>query len=145
MRYLTTLEPFGLANSAFDRLWSGLNQDLARSEERSGSYTPRVDVVEAPDAYTIELEIPGVDPKAVEVTLLDDVLTVRGEKPARRDLGETERSWSSERSHGQFERRFRFPVAVDADGVTAQAANGVLSLRVAKAPEAKPHRIEIDA
>jgi HSP20 family protein len=144
MRYLTTLEPFGLASTAFDRLWSGLGRDaLEQTRADSRMPAPAVDVVEAPDAYAIEVELPGVDPATVEITLLDDVLTIKGEKPARPQPQDGERIWARERSVGSFERRFRFPVAVDADRVEAHAEHGVLHVRVHKAPESQPRRIEV--
>lgn len=141
MRYLTTFEPFELASTAFDRLWSGLDHD---ARARAATFSPPADVLESSDAYTIELELPGVDPKTVDVTLLDDVLTISGAKPDRPAPSEGDRTWATERRSGSFERKFRFPVAVDADSVTAHTAHGVLTLRVAKAPEAKPRRIQID-
>ena len=143
MGYLTSLEPFatGLFSplSAFDRLWAERSNNESTEQ---GAFMPRVDVLETQDAYVIEVELAGVDPQTVDVSLLDDTLTILGERPARARQ-EGERLWRQERSAGKFERRFSFPVSVDADHVEAKHTHGLLTIRVAKAPETQPRKIAI--
>lgn len=92
------------------------------------------------DAYTITLELPGVDADAVEISVADGVLTVSGEKTATREQkGET--WYFSERQYGAFSRSFRLPPDADEAGVSAEMKDGVLSLVVPKtAPAAQKGR-----
>lgn len=105
-------------------------------------FVPRVNVTEDEKAYELELEVPGVDPEEVRVTLTGDTLTVQGEK--RREQQRQGQTWHvTERSYGSFQRSFTFPAAVDGESIEATSENGVLRVRVAKAREAQPRRIEV--
>ena len=109
---------------------------------QSKAWSPAMDVVEAEKEYRLHLELPGVDPKAVEITVQDGVLTVRGEK--RSEMAEKGETWTrSERVYGSFQRSVTLPEGVDASTVTAEGADGVLVVRIPK-PEAKsPHKIQV--
>jgi HSP20 family protein len=97
---------------------------------------PSVDVTETDDEVRIEAELPGVDEKDVEVTLADDVLTIRGEKRAEAGGDDKGRRWS-ERTFGSFERALRLAGPVQADQAKATFHNGVLQVRVPKSAEEK--------
>ena len=119
----------------FVRFWGG-------APARLQDWQPPVDILETPQAYVLRLEIPGVDPELVDVTLAGDVLTVRAEKrDAEKANDETPQLM--ERTFGNFERVFTLPSAVSAGEIEAQAQHGVLTVRVAKAKEAQPQRIAI--
>jgi HSP20 family protein len=103
------------------------------------AFAPALDLVEGPEAFAIHLELPGIDPATIDLTLNGKELTVSGEKPQTQHEGAT---WHRrERTWGRFERTFTFPTAVT--GVEAQTHHGVLTITVAKAPEAIARKIPI--
>ena len=100
--------------------------------------------VDAEKAYEVTAELPGIDDKNIEVTLSDDVLTIKGEK--REEKEEKERNYQlSERLYGAFERSFEMPEGVDTEKVEARFDKGVLKITLPKKPEAlkKEKKIEI--
>jgi HSP20 family protein len=109
-----------------------------------GGWAPVVDVNESASDVGITVELPGIDPSAVEITYENDVLTVRGEKKSTRKEGDTETRYHIvERTFGAFTRSFRMPKGLDESKIDAQYANGVLTIRVPKAAVAAPRKIEI--
>lgn len=114
----------------------------------SGGYgelatAPRLNISETEQEFRIEAELPGVSENDVEVTLNDDILTIRGEKKAERSE-EQENYHVMERSYGAFVRSVRMPYAVNAADVSASCENGVLNIIVPKkAVQETAHRIAI--
>lgn len=107
-------------------------------------WAPVVDVNETGSEVSIAVELPGIDPSAVEIIYENDVLTVKGEKKSTRKEGETETRYHLvERTFGSFARSFRMPKGLDETKIEAQYANGVLTIRVPKAAVAAPRKIEI--
>jgi HSP20 family protein len=101
-----------------------------------------VDLTESPDALMARVEIPGIDPKDVQVTLENEILTVKGEK--REEIDEKkERFLRTERSYGAFIRTMKLPIAVDGARVVATFKNGLLEIVMPKAPGAKGMTIPI--
>lgn len=94
------------------------------------AWQPRVDVIDADSEYVLAVDLPGVDPKGVEVELEQGVLRISGEREASH--GDEAAYTYRERKVGTFERSFRVPEAVDADGITAKFDKGVLEIRVPK-------------
>ena len=111
------------------------------------AWVPAMDVAELSDAYVIHAELPGVRPDQVELNFEQNVLTVRGTKPAGFELpGEGEiRLFAAERVHGSFERAIRLPEFVDADRIQAAFDNGLLTVTVPKAKAAQARKIAINA
>lgn len=105
---------------------------------------PAVDITEDDGGYKITAELPGLEEKDVEVTLSDDVLTIKGEKSTETEKKE-KNYHLSERSYGAFQRSFVLPVGVDADKIAASVAKGVLTVTVPKGAAAKPKTIEVKA
>jgi len=104
--------------------------------------TPPVDVEETSEAYVLRVDLPGVDPKDVKVTLTGDTLTLRGER--KREAREAEGSMHrTERVVGTFERSFVLGTPVRGDQVKASYRDGVLEIRVPKADEARAREIEV--
>ena len=103
---------------------------------------PPVNIHEDGDALLLECELPGVEPAGLEVSITGDVLTLRGErlKPVTA-AGTTEHI--QERTYGAFNRAITLPVSVDSDKAEARFANGVLSLRLPKLPEARPRQVAV--
>lgn len=93
------------------------------------------------DVFVVELEVPGVDPEAIDLTVEKNVLTVRAER-SRPDV-EDAQHLISERSHGSFTRQLFLGDTLDPDNLTADYRNGVLTIRVPLAERARPRRIEI--
>jgi HSP20 family protein len=125
-----------------------LDQALAEGWQRGGPrvLAPALGIVERGDAYVISLELPGVDPKTVDLSFDQNVLTVKGTKPSAPG-GEPEggglRVYADERVSGAFERSVRLPRLADGSKITAEAANGMLHITVPKAPAAQARKIEI--
>ncbi|MEE2638878.1 MAG: Hsp20/alpha crystallin family protein [Acidobacteriota bacterium] len=109
------------------------------------SWVPAVDVYETDDhALVVSAELPGLDGKDVEVTLVNGVLTISGERRVD-ETGEHGRWYRAERAYGRFRRSFTVPQTVDAESVTAEHKDGTLRVRLPFKEEAKPHRISVKA
>ena len=138
-------------NSTLDRMLT-LNRalDHALATNWAGDarvWVPAIDVVEKKDAYVMYAELPGVDASQVDISFEQNVLTIRGTKPASFDVaaeGEV-RVFAAERVHGSFERSVRLPEFVDAERITAHFNNGLLTITVPKAEAAQPRRISIES
>lgn len=133
----TSLDRMLSLNQAFDQAFGALGARV---------WVPVMDVAERGDAYIVQAELPGVSPDQVDVSFEQNVLTIRGSKPASFDVsGEGElRVFAAERVHGSFERSVRLPEFVDADRIHANFAHGLLTVTVPKAEAAKPRKIAID-
>ena len=90
----------------------------------------------------VRAEIPGIDPKRLHVELRDNVLTIQGEKKDEHEGEENGRRWS-ERTYGSFTRSVAVPTYVDSEKIKATCKDGVLTLTLPKAEEAKPKLIEV--
>ncbi len=137
--------PFALQNHVnrlFDEFLGGLGQERALFADTRGEWTPALDVAETDEAVVVKMEVPGVDPKAIEVSIAGDTLTIRGEKHAETE--EKGRSWHRvERSRGRFERSLTLPSPIDAEKVSAECRDGVLTLELPKREEARPKSIQV--
>ncbi len=109
---------------------------------RPSAWRPQVDLTETEQAYVIQAELPGIDPADVEITVERDTLTLKGEKKGV-EKREGDAARVVERRYGAFTRTFRFPEPLADDAVSAAAKNGLLTITVAKAPEATPKRIVV--
>ena len=109
-----------------------------------GEWEPTLDVGETKDALTVKAELPGVEQKDIGVSLQDGVLTIKGEKEAEKEEKD-KRYHRVERSYGAFFRSISLPAAVEADKVTATFKDGVLTVTLPKAPEAKGTTIPVKA
>ena len=108
------------------------------------SWHPAVDITEDEKAYQLVADLPGVSEKDVNISVDKNVMTLRGErKLERKDEGEG--YCRHERAQGLFSRSFTLPSTVDADNVTAQLRNGVLTLTLPKKAEAQPRQIKVEA
>jgi HSP20 family protein len=127
-------------NRLFDDVW-GRGR---RGEEEfiSGGWVPPVDVRETKDSLEIAAELPGIDPKNVEVAVEAGILSLRGARTFEK-AAEGETYHRVERAYGAFERSFTLPGNVDSEHIQAIYHNGVLHLTVPKREEAKPKAISI--
>ncbi len=129
---------------AFRRMF---DWEPALRHETSFSFAaPSVDVAEDDKAYKITAELPGMDPKDVEISLNGDMLVIKGEKKEESEKNE-KNYYMSERSYGSFQRSFALPDKIDRDKIAADLAKGVLTVTLPKTADAqKPaKKIEVKA
>jgi HSP20 family protein len=109
-----------------------------------GDWEPRLDVSETKDAFVVKVEIPGMDPKDIQVSLQENFLTIKGEKKQEKEEKD-ERHHRVERSYGAFTRSVRLPVAVDGSKVDAKFKNGLLTVTLPKAPGTRGTTVPVKA
>ena len=146
-RSLSRWMPADLARTRYHRMFEdafgNLFSPVIRGEEVSNrNWLPAVDVAETADALTLYAELPGLSREDVDITLENNVLTVRGERKFEKDVKE-ESFHRIERAYGAFSRSFTLPTNVKNDGVEATFKDGVLTVRIPKAEEAKSRKIAI--
>ena len=136
--------PFG-ALGVLNRAVEEFFGDYARSYEGSDvtrSWQPLVDIVETEHAYEVRADLPGIPKEDVQLSIENNVLTLSGERKFEKDV-DKESFHRIERAYGTFSRSFSLPARVSADKVEAKYDNGLLTVIVPKAAEARPRRIEI--
>ena len=139
-------DPWGV----MPRLQDEINRLFGNARENDSSsaiatWIPPVDIHEYSDRFELYVDIPGVDPTKVELTLDGGVLTLSGERSEQvaSKNGEEALAQRAERGHGQFHRRFVLPETVDSEKVNASGKNGVLTVTIPKQAKAMPRRIQI--
>ena len=106
-------------------------------------WNPAVDISETKESIVIQVEVPGVDKKALNITLLEDVITISGEKKVEKHEEGTD-SLLNERSYGRFQRSFRLSSEIDSSNIKANFKDGILILELPKSEKSKPKEIKID-
>lgn len=127
-----------------DRLFDDFvpSRGSGSGEQEAAVWTPRVDLAESDDAYVVHVDAPGMSKDGFHISWQDDTLTISGERKWEAEK-ESENLVRVERAHGHFFRSFRLPKTVDGDHISASYDAGVLMIRVPKAEENRPRRIEI--
>lgn len=139
-----TLSPWRDLDTLTNRLGRLFDEPFAGTVDNGTPWMPAVNVEESGDALTLTAELPGMSRDDVEIELENNVLTIRGEKQIEREEGSEERRYHLwERRHGSFQRSFSLPRTVDPDQISADFADGVLTVVMPKAAEARGRRIEI--
>jgi HSP20 family protein len=113
-------------------------------ETTRGAWTPALDVFETQDKFVITMELPGVSPDDVDISVEDSTLVVRGERRFYNEQNE-ESFLGIERRFGEFTRSLTLPSTADAESIQASFDQGVLTIEVPKREEAKPRKITIKA
>jgi HSP20 family protein len=132
----------GLAWPTFGRL-ANLQDEIDRLfESPLQAWAPALDVHENKDGYSIRVELPGMKREDIEVSLQDGALVISGERKTETITEDTE-VHRQERYFGRFSRALTLPSAVAADKVKAQYKDGILTVTLAKAEEAKPKQIAV--
>lgn len=126
----------------FDEPFLGRGWLPAQLGSWAGAWLPSVDVSEGEDAITVRVELPGVDPKDIDVSLSGDALTVSGEKKEESEE-RREGYYHAERCFGSFRRTVPLPAPVDEEKIAAEYAKGVLTVRIEKSAAAAARRIPI--
>ena len=141
-------EPWGVVSqlqNEINRVFGNLNE--GESSSATAEWIPAVDIREFTDRFQLLIDLPGVDPKQVEITLDNGVLSVSGDRRDEQEVqangqGEPQQQ-RTERRLGRFYRRFILPDTVDADNVNAVGRNGVLEIVIPKHAKAQPRRISV--
>jgi len=147
------MDPARAFRAEIDRLFSGFGFPMMRrlfdgdTDGRSaGTHAigrPAVDVTEDEKAYHITAELPGMSEQDVQVSLNDDILTLRGEKKQESEKKEAN-YYVAERSYGSFQRNFTIPTDVDREKIDAQFSKGVLTLTLPKTAQATSRKKTIE-
>ena len=137
-----TFDPFRELTSVGQELDRFINRTMSNEQAGDRSWTPPLDIHEGPESIELSLEIPGMTRDDVGIEFDDGVLTVSGERNYSRPV-EDEGYRRVERAYGRFLRSIRLPQGVDPEAISASMSDGVLSVTVPKAEEAKPKKISI--
>ena len=147
--YLTTTRrplPFQSLRRLGNALDEAFNTWPFAQDDEGGAITsswyPACDVLEDQDSVKIIVELPGLTPDDVKLSLENNLLSIRGEKKQHAEE-RTERVHRYERSYGAFERSFALPTTVDSDKVSASFENGILTVTLPKAERARPREIPV--
>lgn len=146
--YVTTRRSPESFNTGLRRLNSMLGEAFGAWPAADGddaitsAWMPPCDVFEDKEAVRIIMEVPGVKPGDVKLSLENNMLTIRGEKKQVAEE-KSDRVHRYERSYGVFERSFALPSTVDTDRIEARYDNGVLTVMLPKAERAQPRQIEV--
>jgi HSP20 family protein len=125
-------------DTLFDRFFEGWPFKAAEA----GGWMPAVDVSEKPKEVIVKAELPGMDPKEIDISMQGNVLTLRGERKQEKE--EKEESYHRvERSYGAFSRSVRLPAEVQPDKVKATYKDGVLTIEMPKTKEEAVKKIEV--
>lgn len=128
-------------NRVFDSFWHG-DFGLESMREWGSRFNLDLDVVEDENFVTIKADTPGIDPKDIDISVVGNTLTIKGEKKEEsEDKGKD--YYRSERRYGSFVRSIQLPSSVDAEKVKAEYKKGVLKITMPKPESEKPKRIEV--
>ena len=136
MRTLTSWPGMNLFVGDMDRLFDRVFEPRRGAFEAIGDWVPKLDLCETDEAYFAKVEVPGVPPKGITVSVRGGMLVITGEKNREKEKP-TERVHRAERAWGTFARMIPLPSPVDAGGTTAVFTDGVLTVTLPKTPIAK--------
>ena len=132
------LNPFEL----MDRLLSAQTGRYADETTAAADWSPAVDIKEEAERFVIHADVPGVDPKDIDISMEDGVLSLSGER--KFESCEQEASWKrQERLTGRFLRRFTLPEGTDAENISAHGKHGVLEIVIPKLAKVQPKKIQV--
>lgn len=140
MAALTRWDPFAdltALQEQMNRLF-----EAPRRETSLARFSPPVDIYEDAEGITVSAELPGVDPKDVEVKVEDGTLSIVGSRRLERE-DRKENYHRVERSYGSFARTFSLPPNVDVERIRAENRHGVLSIFLPRREESKPRKIQV--
>ncbi|MCB1774434.1 MAG: Hsp20/alpha crystallin family protein [Gammaproteobacteria bacterium] len=140
MRY----EPWSLLDQMRREMERSMDTRTAEgSSVATSDWVPAVDIKEEDSDFVIVADIPGVDPKDIEVHMDNGILTIKGEKESEKK-DEREGYKRVERTFGSFYRRFSLPDTADPDRISANSNHGVLEVRIAKQEKVQPRKISVN-
>jgi HSP20 family protein len=143
---LNVWSPFrhlSLLRDEIDRLFdSPLDALTSNSQQFLNGWLPTIDLYEDRDHLVLKAELPGMKKEDIDISLHGEVLTLSGERKEEETFDKAE-TYRAERFLGRFQRTLTLPVRVDASKVQASYKDGILSVTLPKAEEAKPKQIEV--
>ena len=145
MATLTRWDPFQDVLSLREAMNQLMEESFVRPTAAQGgqNFVPALDLSENAEGYLVEAALPGLKPEDVEVTVENNVLTIKGE--TRKEVDDKQRNFHRvERRFGAFQRTISLPSTVKADQIQASLTNGVLRLEIPKAEEVKPRKISVN-
>jgi HSP20 family protein len=145
MASVTRWDPFQDALSLREAMSQLMEESFVQPTAAQGgrNFVPALDLSETAEGYLVEAALPGIKPEDVEVTVENNVLTIKGE--TRKETDDKQRNFHRvERRFGTFQRTIGLPTTVKADAIQASLTNGVLRLEIPKAEEVKPRRISVN-
>lgn len=124
-----------------DRIWDRFSKEFS-SATFGQDWNPSLDLSETKDSLLAEIEVPGINPEDIDISVTGDTLTVTGEK--KQETAEKGKTYHlTERIYGKFSRSMRLPVTVDPDRVEARYKDGILSITLGKTESPRSKRIEV--
>jgi HSP20 family protein len=120
----------------------GLHTPQGNAQATTTAWAPALDISERKDAYLVTVELPGLKPEDLDITMEDGLLTIQGERQFTSESSE-QQFHRVERRYGAFRRSITLPAHVMAEGIEASFEDGVLQILVPKAEEAKPKRVQV--
>ena len=129
-------------NRLFDESFRGINRTGSEEDWVGGSWAPAVDIYEQNGNIVLKAELPGVDPKDVDVRVENNILTLRGERKLDNEV-KRENYHRVERAYGSFTRSFTLPNVVDTEKIKAEYKDGLLRMTLPKKDEARTKQIAI--
>jgi len=130
----------GEMNRMFDRFFRGW--EFPEIGFETGAWVPPIDLAETNDKVIVKAEIPGIDPKEVDISIQGNTLTVKGEKKEEKEE-KGKNFYRMERRYGSFSRSIDLPSSVDTNKITAECKNGILEITLQKKEEVKPKQITV--
>ena len=143
---ITRWDPWGDIVSLREAMNNLLEESFVRPRQGAPGQVAglALDVRETPEAFVVTASVPGVPPEDVDITVLGDTLRIRGERREEHEQGGQNERWLiRERRFGAFERVVSLPTGVKSDAATADFKDGVLTITLPKAEEAKPRSIPV--
>ncbi len=111
--------------------------------EKSGHAVPSLEIREDENQFTLNIDVPGIDKKNIDISVTGNTLTVKGERSE--ETKKTEKGYYySERSYGSFQRSVQLPSEVDSEKIAANYKDGVLEVVIPKSEKSKPKQIKVD-
>ena len=138
-------QDMSILQNQVNRLFESALQSWPGQSSVTSGWAPPADIHETNNELVVTVDLPGIDPKKIDVWVENNVLTIRGERQFEEQKVEKEKFHRVERSYGAFARFFTLSTAVDADKIRADYKDGVLSIALPKAESARPKRIQIAA
>lgn len=136
----TTWDAFPMLDRVLDDVMAGVTGTAFGTGARQAAFEPAIDIRANQDELVFVCDVPGVKQEDLDVSIEGSTLTIEGER--RYEGAEQDRVWLG-RAYGAFRKAFTLPSWVNTDAMTAHLADGVLTLRLPKRPEAKPRRIPV--
>lgn len=138
--------PFNQLNilrNEINRIFEAPLGEFDGSSEGFNTWAPALDLYENKDSLIVTAEVPGLKREDIDISLHEDTLTIAGERTQEKPV-ETQNVQRAERFYGRFQRTITLPKAVASEQVKAAYKDGILTVTLPKAPEAKPRQIEIN-